>query len=110
MDTTEFFGFDYSRRFGVEIELNSMDGRNRPLGKNNPVGADHIANLISRSLKKTAKITKWHHTHNNEFWVVKPDSSCGIEVCSPVSKGWKGLKEICHVVEEFYNENLLGSD
>jgi hypothetical protein len=110
MDTTEFFGFDYSRRFGVEIELNSMDGRNRPLGKNNPVGADHIANLISRSLKKTAKITKWHHTHNNEFWVVKPDSSCGIEVCSPVSKGWKGLKEICHVVEEFSNDNLIVSD
>ena len=106
----DYLGFDYSRRFGVEIELNSLDGRSRPLVRGNPVGSDYVANLISRSLSKTVEIAKWHHTHNNEFWIVKPDSSCGIEVCSPVSKGWKGLKDICRVVEGFSNDELIVAD
>jgi len=105
-----YLEFDYGRRFGVEIELNSLDGQSRPLAGRNPAGSDYVANLISRSLNKTVEITKWHHTHNNELWIVKPDSSCGIEVCSPVSKGWKGLKDICRVVEAFSDDESIAAD
>jgi hypothetical protein len=76
------------RKFGVEIELNSFDQRDfkkNPLGRNEqPEGMEYIADII-KSLGLPVKIQGWQHNHNNDEWVCKPDSSCGIEVCSPVS-------------------------
>lgn len=94
----------FQRRFGVEVELNTLDGIVKKLDEDEgdiPYGADLVANIISKTLRKPVEIHGWHATHNNYGWIVKPDSSCGIEVCSPVLKGWAGLKSLMRVVEAF---------
>jgi len=48
-----------------------------------PAGADEVSGLIS-GLGLVVQVHGWKHNHNNCVWVCKPDSSCGIEVCSPV--------------------------
>lgn len=106
--------FNYGRRFGVEIELNAFDGRDfkkYPLNKGEfPEGSEYIGQAITKLLAKRVEICKWHHTHDNTSWVIKPDSSCGIEVCSPVSKGWIGLKEICQVIDMFSQDPKIMAD
>ena len=75
------------RKFGIEIELNSFDNRNfskNPLNIGEyPKGFFEVVDLIS-SLGFKVEPKSWHHTHNNCNWIVKTDSSCGIEICSPV--------------------------
>jgi hypothetical protein len=33
--------------------------------------------------------------------MVKPDSSCGIEICSSILKGWRGLASLIKVIASF---------
>lgn len=114
MDEPGRLAFDYARRFGLEIELNALDGRDfkkQPLQKGElPEGSEYIGIKITELLGKPVDICRWHHTHDNAVWVIKPDSSCGLEVCSPVSKGWVGLKEICQVVELFRTDPRIKAD
>lgn len=89
----------YDRRFGIELEINAFDGRNRPPeGNNLPTGIDHVACVVSLSDPTNVDIKGYEHTDNNDSWVIKPDSSCGMEICTPIFKGWNGLKKVCNVV------------
>jgi hypothetical protein len=101
---------DYYRRFGAEIEINALDGRSRPPGEKLPDGIFYISQMLASKLQSRVEVAKWHHTHHNTGWVVKPDSSCGMEVCSPVSKGTKGLDNICRVVEYLHDDPLVVAD
>jgi hypothetical protein len=97
------------RRFGVEIELNTLDGHIRKLDRHNgeiPLGSDNIALIIKNTINKNVEIQGWDHNFNNDNWIVKPDSSCGIEVCSPVLKGWSGLIELIKVIEKFKERGI----
>lgn len=114
MDLTKL-EFNSFRRFGVELELNSFDlqrdFKQHPLITGElPVGVDYIGNLMSSKLGFAVKIMKYHHTHNNDMWIIKPDSSCGIEVCSPVVKGWSGIKSICEVADLFSRDSKISAD
>jgi hypothetical protein len=94
----------FYRRFGVEIELNTLDGVVRKLDKDKgetPFGATEVAFIIRKTLNKPVEIHDWHSTHNNKNWIVKPDSSCGIEICSPILKGWRGLASLIKVIASF---------
>jgi hypothetical protein len=108
------FGFDYNRRFGVEIELNALDSRDfkrTPLKKDElPLGVEYIGDLITKITNFPVEIKKHHHTHNNNAWVIKPDSSCGIEICPPPGKGWHSLKNTCKVVHAFREDPLIMLD
>lgn len=77
-------------RFGIEIEINAFGGRDfisNPLGSGeSPEGISHVASLIS-GLGLPAEIREWGHNHDNRVWICKPDSSCGMEICSPVLEG-----------------------
>lgn len=114
MDDPIQLAFNYGRRFGVEIELNSFDKRDfvrHPLRKGElPEGIHYVGNLITKLLNVQVEISKWHHTHNNNNWILKPDSSCGIEICSPVSKGWHGLKQVCLVIDAFNKDKNIVAD
>lgn len=107
--------FNYDRRFGVEIELNSSDQRdfkNQPLDKGeSPSGIQYIATIIQEKIKCPVKISGWHHTHNNfDEWVLKPDSSCGIEVCSPPVRGHVGLMQIVAAIEALSKDKEVKID
>jgi len=105
MDNPKILSFTYNRRFGAEMELNSFDNRDfqtYPLDtdkKELPAGCDQVAQLVLDTVGDPVNIKTWHHTHGNKEWVIKPDRSCGMELCSPVSKGWSGLKRICEVAD-----------
>lgn len=92
------------RRFGVEVELNTLDGIVKKLDEDKkeiPLGAEMIAHIIRTTLNRRVEIHGWHPTHNNDEWIVKPDSSCGIEVCTPILKGWTGLRSLLQVIQAF---------
>ena len=95
--------FNYPRRWGVEMEVNSLDQRDfktHPLIKSElPQGIEKMATMITEFLGEKTVVKGWHPTHNNDCWVLKPDSSCGIEICSPVQKGWLGLNATCKVAD-----------
>lgn len=111
---SKLISFNCNRPFGVEIETNSSDQRDfraNPLsGREMPAGIEFVGWLISNRLKTQAKIEKWHLTHNNAGWVLKPDRSCGIEICSPVSQGTLGLQRICAVVQALSKEKQVIAD
>lgn len=106
--------FDYNRRFGVEIELNALDNRDfkrTPLKKEEmPLGVEYIGNLITKITNFPVQIRKHQHTHNNNMWIIKPDSSCGMEICPPPGKGWHALKQICKVVHAFREDPMVMLD
>lgn len=74
-------------RFGVEIELDATDGRDfaaRPLAYGEmPAGHEKVVSIV-RGLGMNIQSHGWRHNHNNSVWICKPDSSCGMELCSPV--------------------------
>ena len=114
MDAPKKLAFTYGRRFGVEIELNSFDNRNfkdNPLAKGElPKGIEYVGQKVLGLLGEEVEIKKWHLTHHNAGWVIKPDSSCGMEVCSPPSRGWKGLKSLLKVVEGIGKDKKIPKD
>lgn len=104
---------NYLRRFGAEIEINAFDLRNRPVGHADgklPDGIHYVANLVRKSLQKSVKVHKWSYDHNNTDWVIKPDSSCGMEICTPVLKGWVGVMEICKVIQALGEDHKIVAD
>jgi hypothetical protein len=114
MDEMQVIDINYNRKFGVEIELNAFDGRDfkkNPLLKGElPKGIDYIARLLVEILDKQVRVCGWHPTHNNEDWVCKPDSSCGIEICSPATKGRATLLEIEKVIKAIGEDRNIKID
>jgi hypothetical protein len=109
----EKLNLDYFRRYGIELELNSFDLRNRSIGYENgrlPEGTYYIGNLVQKTIKENVLIHKWGNDHNNDKWIIKPDASCGIEVCTPVCKGWHDLKKVCKVVDNFASDSKILAD
>lgn len=100
-----------SRRFGVELEYNAFDGISRSKDENDlPSGIYEVGRKLQENLKKCVEITKWQYTNNNKSWHVKPDSSCGLEVCSPPAIPKIGLAELQNVVETLSSIEKLKSD
>lgn len=102
--------FQSNRRFGVEVEINSFDLLSKPLNdKSLPNGIEVVACAISEKIKSHVIITKWQNDHYNSSWGLKPDSSCGIEIVSPVLKGIHGIEQVCSVVDVI-NQNNFPAD
>lgn len=106
----EHIGFTSNRKFGVEIELNAFDKKLRPEPGNKVAGIDHVCQLLQKTTEEGAEVHDYEHTNNNRRWIVKPDSSCGMEVCSPPLTGWKGLEKICRVISKIAEDPLIESD
>jgi hypothetical protein len=103
--------YNSDRRFGVELEFNAFDKLSRTQNANNlPNGIWFFGNVISETLKTDVEINKWHNTHNNKKWIIKPDSSCGIEVCSPPNFPEQGLKSICKVIDAYKKIPFIEAD
>lgn len=99
------------RRFGVEIEYNSFDKLDRSLGENDlPTGIYQFAKTIKENLKSNVDVAKWHYTNDNKNWVIKPDSSCGLEVCTPVLQGVNGLNSLGSAIEALAANKKITAD
>lgn len=101
------------RRFGVEIEVNSFDMRNRPIGHEIgrlPSGMHEVANIVQSATRERVYVQKWGSNHNNDTWILKPDSSCGMEICTPVCKGMAGVRSICAVVDALSRDGRVSAD
>jgi len=114
MDSLNLITFNSHRRFGVEIELNAFDDRDfraAPLDRGElPEGIHYIAALLSEIFREKVEVRKWGHTDNNNCWVLKPDASCGIEICSPVSRGCHALSQICKAVDVLNEDSNIKAD
>lgn len=102
-----------TRRFGVEIELNTFDGIIKRADSDNgiiPEGSDCIANIVKKNSNERVEICCWDHYHNNSNWIIKHDMSCGIEINTPVFKGWHGLKTLLQVVEALSKNSQVTSN
>ncbi len=107
--------FDYCRRFGAEIEVNALDGESHPrVDGAQPDGIQLIANIVAQTLDCRCEIYNWLEgqkaTECNNVWVVKPDGSCGMEVCSPVSKGLYGIGRVGSVVRSLNTSGITKAD
>lgn len=103
--------FDSKRRFGIELEINSDDGQNRPPSGKQPKGIRRISNVVQEAVPDmSVEVRGWEHTDGNNAWVLKPDSSCGMEICSPPLSGWRGLKKGMKVVEALANDGKVKAD
>lgn len=103
--------FVSDRRFGIELELNSFDGRNRPPHGEMPAGINDIASIVNEaSAESGCEVRQWEHTNGNKNWVVKPDSSCGLEVVSPPRKSWRGLKDVLYVIDALSADERIKAD
>ena len=99
------------RRFGVEIEYNSFDNQSRSRAENDlPLGIYDVAHEISLAIRDHVEVNKWHYSNNNSFWEVKPDSSCGMEVCSTPMRGYDGIKKIENVIKQLTSHKLVSAD
>jgi hypothetical protein len=99
------------RRFGVELEYNAFDRQSRSKSDNElPAGIYDLANSLLKSTNMSVEVNRWGYTNNNERWVLKPDSSCGIEICSPPMRGKKGCLDFYEILKIFVNNSNLESD
>jgi hypothetical protein len=105
-----YLSFGSDRRFGIELELLAFDGKNRPDQGQKPAGIAEVGMLVADNATEGADIRDWEHTNNNEVWVIKPDSSCGMEVCTPIYKGWTGLKKCMDVVAALGRDSRIKVD
>jgi hypothetical protein len=102
--------FNSNRRFGVELEILAFDKKNRPTEEKMPKGTDYVVNLVKKNVEENVESRAYEHTKDNSCWVIKPDSSCGLEICTPPLKGWKGIKKVCQVVEAFGKDPKIEVD
>lgn len=109
MDNERLTCRDY-RDYGGEIEINALDliahGSQGPP----PEGIDYVSCLVNKSTSQSAQVKAWEQTHNNLEWVLKPDASAGIEICSPVLKSWEGLSKLCRVADVLHDDKDVQAD
>jgi hypothetical protein len=100
-----------NRRFGVELEYNAFDGESRSKSVNGlPEGIYDIANYLAKGIGKTVEVNKWSYTNNNTKWVLKPDSSCGIEVCSPPLRSAGGCNQLREAIQQINTCEKVNAD
>jgi hypothetical protein len=99
------------RRFGIELEYNAFDNQSRSRSENDlPSGIYDLALYLKEASNTNIEVSKWSYTNNNSNWVLKPDSSCGIEVCTPPFRGYHGHKKFTDVLGKFLIHDKIKSD
>ena len=100
-----------NHRFGVEVELNTFDNYIKSDDVSlEPLGIRHAAEIVKNTLNKNVEVTTWHTTINSDRWLVKPDSSCGFEICSPILKGLSGLNDLKNVIKNLKKDGRFNAN
>lgn len=88
-----------TRRFGLELEFVGSSSRRESLRR-----------IIERFPNQRAIVSGYQHNHNNTEWFCKVDSSCGLEVSTPVLSGPNDLKLVCEVTKAIQDAGFNYSD
>lgn len=100
-----------SLRFGVEIEINAFDNKSRPDSSCElPIGSENVALILNDVLKEKVMLSGWQNNHYNNLWFVKPDSSCGIEICSPILKGVQDIEKVSKLIGALKKNNIKSDE
>ena len=86
MRTTKELNMTRDLKFGVEIEF---------------INRECVADVIRIAESKGVVVKELRYTHDvtNGFWKIVTDSSCGMEIVSPVLYGMEGIEEVKKVCE-----------
>jgi len=87
--------WNFRRRFGIEYEFSNSS---RTLGTMSEIVREHTG--------QDAEVRHYEHTRGNNVWVCKTDSSCGIELVSPILTGPRQLKIAAEVLPHLQNGNF----
>lgn len=105
--TTCIVKWNKRRKFGVELELNSIP----------PVDRRWLKTKIQESLAQQnishhrVETRDWERTYNNDcLWICKTDSSCGYEVCTPPLRGPNELKILGNICGYLRDEGAIFDD
>jgi hypothetical protein len=94
----------------VELEILAFDKKKRPENNQLPKGIDYVVLLVKNNAEENVEAKPYEHTKETNNWVVKPDSSCGLEICTPPMKGWRGIRKVCQVVNAFHYDPKIEVD
>jgi len=97
-----------NQRFGIELEYNSFSDNSEE--NKLPSGILEAADILREALNKTIYVSTWHTTVGNDYWVIKPDSSCGFEVCSPILKNNNDISDLKKVIQSLRKKGKFISD
>lgn len=97
------------RRFGIEIELNTTSNIIKSKDQV-PDGSEIVAKIIQDVCNDDVSLNGWLYVNNNDSWVIKPDSTCGIEINSPILKGGFDLIKLCKIVEQLSKHPEITAD
>lgn len=97
------------RRFGVEIELNTTTNIIKSKDQV-PDGSEVVAEVIRSVCNDDVALNGWLYVNNNDSWIIKPDSTCGIEINSPILKGGFDLAKLCKIVEKLSENPKITAD
>lgn len=79
---------DFDTNFGIELEFCRESSR------------EFLSYVISRVFPDDkVEISSWQKNVDNDYWVCKPDSSCGFEISSPVFRSREDLDRFCKLVD-----------
>lgn len=90
--------FELNRRFGIELEF---DG-GRITGETLSQLIRHVEPVLLSENKPLGP--------DNEDWVIKPDDTCGFEICSPTMPGAPGSMDIIAMVINLLNFDGLSEE
>jgi len=80
--------WNFNRKFGIEYEFTN---RSRSL--------DRLAEVTQEATNQPCEVHGYEHTNDNfNNWVCKTDSSCGIELVSPILHGPSALKKATNIL------------
>lgn len=98
----------YDREFGLEIEVNTENGEIKRCEDNCiPPGMDKLGLIVNQAVNGKVSLSDWSYFHNCSQWIIKHDTSCGLEINSPVMQGFHDIVKVSrliHHIKEYWKK------
>ena len=79
-----------SRTFGIEIEFTT----------NGNTSQQEVARRVNQAFRNVDVVMEGYNHNTRDHWKIITDSTCGLELVSPILKGKQGLKEAQRVIDQ----------
>lgn len=82
-----------ARTFGIEIEFNNQSNLTQ----------SQLANHINSKFRRLECLSESYNHNTNAHWKIVTDSTCGLELVSPILSGQQGMKEAQDVIDTLHS-------